>query len=115
MRRGQFEITFDTSFAEVIQGCRQAHKQDGVWITDEFVDAYCELHELGFAHCVEVWQEDQLVGGLYGVQLRGLFAGESMFHQASNASKVAFSHLIWSETIFESCRKSALERRSRTA
>lgn len=95
MRRGRFEVTFDADFAAVIRGCRAAHAGEGEWITERFVQAYTALHERGHAHSVEVWQDGALVGGLYGVQLRGLFAGESMFHRVSDASKVAFAHLIW--------------------
>ena len=95
VRRGGFTVTYDQAFDAVIRGCVEAHQDDGVWITDEFVDGYSALHRDGYAHSVEVWQGGRLVGGLYGVQLRGLFAGESMFHRASNASKVAFAFLVW--------------------
>ena len=66
----------------------------GTWISDGIVRAYVELHELGFAHSVEAWQDGELVGGLYGVGLRGLFAGESMFHRVTDASKVCMVHLV---------------------
>ena len=102
VRRGKFSVSFDQAFEDVMIGCREAHRDDGVWITDEFIAGYRRLHEAGHAHSVEVWQqpehgvgEPELVGGLYGVQLRGLFAGESMFFRATNASKVAFAALIW--------------------
>ena len=94
MRQGGFRVSFDTAFEQVMQACAETHRADGVWITPGFVRAYGELHELGYAHSVEVWQGDALVGGLYGVQLGGLFAGESMFHRATNASKVAFAHVV---------------------
>lgn len=95
LRRGRFEVTFDEDFENVIRGCRAAHAGEGEWITEQFVEAYAALHEQGHAHSVEVWQDGTLAGGLYGVQLRGLFAGESMFHHVSDASKVAFAYLIW--------------------
>jgi leucyl/phenylalanyl-tRNA--protein transferase len=94
MRKGDFRVSFDTAFEPVMQGCADAHRADGVWITPGFLRAYSELHQLGYAHSVEVWRGEALVGGLYGVQLGGLFAGESMFHRAANASKVAFAHLV---------------------
>ena len=68
--------------------------RDGGWITPEFVDAYTELHELGWAHSVETSRDGELVGGLYGVRINGFFAGESMFHTAPDASKVALVHLV---------------------
>ncbi len=95
MRRGGFEVTFDRDFDGVIRACREAHREGGVWITDPFIEAYNQLHRWGFAHSVEVWQQGELVGGLYGVHLRGLYAGESMFHRVTDASKVAFAHLAW--------------------
>jgi leucyl/phenylalanyl-tRNA--protein transferase len=94
MRLGDFRVTLDTAFAEVMQACQSEHAHEGVWISGGFLRAYGELHALGFAHSVEVWQGEALVGGLYGIQLGGLFAGESMFHRVDNASKVAFAHLI---------------------
>ena len=69
-------------------------QSDGTWISDELIDAYLTLHHLGFAHSVESWQGDELVGGLYGVSLGGAFFGESMFHTARDASKVALVHLV---------------------
>ncbi len=76
--------------------CAKAHKDSGVWITEQFIDTYCELHQQGYAHSVEVWRDNALVGGLYGVQVgwRTLFAGESMFHKVSNASKIAFAYTV---------------------
>ncbi len=89
----KFEIRIDTAFPEVMRAC--AHPgRDGGWIDDEFVAAYTELHALGWAHSVECWQSDVLVGGLYGVAIGGLFAGESMFHRATDASKVALVALV---------------------
>ncbi|MNE69310.1 Leucyl/phenylalanyl-tRNA--protein transferase [compost metagenome] len=89
-----FKVTYDLAFNEVIGNCAKIGRkdQDGTWITGEMQRAYIKLHELGYAHSVEVWQEDQLVGGLYGVQNNQVFCGESMFSKVSNASKYA---LIW--------------------
>ena len=94
IRRQGFTVTFDTAFADVMRGCARAHRDGGIWIADSFITAYSKLHALGFAHSVEVWQDEELVGGLYGVHLGGMFAGESMFHSVSNASKVAFAYLV---------------------
>lgn len=90
----RYFATVDESFDEVIAGCADPRREDG-WITPEFVEAYRELHRLGWAHSIEVWDSGkQLVGGLYGVSIGGLFAGESMFHRAPDASKVALVHLV---------------------
>lgn len=90
----RYLVSVDEDFAAVIEGCASADRPHG-WITDEFIEAYTELHRLGWAHSVEVWDTDrELVGGLYGVNVGGLFAGESMFHTARDASKVALVHLI---------------------
>jgi len=90
----RFLVSVDEDFDGVIAGCADADRPHG-WITDQFVEAYSELHRLGWAHSVEVWDRDgALVGGLYGVALGGLFAGESMFHVARDASKVALVHLV---------------------
>ncbi len=94
MRKQRFTVTLDRAFDEVIHACALAHLGDGVWITQGFLTAYAELHRRGYAHSVEVWQDGRLAGGLYGVQLGGLFSGESMFHHVANASKVAFAHLV---------------------
>lgn len=95
VRSGRFEIRYDTVFREVMWACA-APRGDGAgtWISPGLLDAYLELHQLGFAHSVEAWQDGELVGGLYGVALRGLFAGESMFHRATDASKVCLVHLV---------------------
>ncbi len=90
---GRFEVTVDTAFRDVVDACADPSRE-GRWITTEFADAYTRLHELGWAHSVEVWQDDELVGGLYGVSVGGLFAGESMFHRVRDASKVAFVELV---------------------
>lgn len=93
--RKEFQVTFNTAFKEVISNCQQSPRkdQDGTWISDEIIEAYCKLHELGHAKSVEVWQNDKLVGGLYGIDLVDVFCGESMFSKVPNASKVAFIHL----------------------
>ncbi|MFQ5543211.1 MAG: leucyl/phenylalanyl-tRNA--protein transferase [Nitrospiria bacterium] len=96
MKRHSFEIRFDTAFESVILACAVMKRKDsgGTWITQEMMDAYARLHHLGFAHSAEAWQDDQLVGGLYGVSLGAAFFGESMFSQCDNASKVALITLL---------------------
>lgn len=96
IRRGDYEIRLDTAFPDVIRACRQTKRpgQAGTWITDDMERAYNDLHALGYAHCAEAWKDGQLVGGLYGVALGGLFSGESMFAHADDASKVAFVWLV---------------------
>jgi leucyl/phenylalanyl-tRNA---protein transferase len=90
----RFEIRVDTNFAEVVAGCADPRRRGG-WITPDVASAYAELHRLGWAHSVEAWTPDgQLAGGLYGVAIGGLFAGESMFHTATDASKVALVALV---------------------
>ncbi|MGQ0504623.1 MAG: leucyl/phenylalanyl-tRNA--protein transferase [Myxococcaceae bacterium] len=96
MKRGQFDVRFDTNFLGVIDGCRQTPRpgQGGTWITDDMRDAYAQLHRLGFAHSAEADEAGKLVGGLYGVSLGSAFFGESMFAHAAEASKVAFVSLV---------------------
>jgi leucyl/phenylalanyl-tRNA--protein transferase len=90
----RFEVRVDTCFLEVMRACGDPSREDG-WITEEFVGAYARLHTLGWAHSVEVFDRDgRLAGGLYGVRIKGLFAGESMFHAQRDASKVALMALI---------------------
>ena len=91
LRKNPFEVTRDRAFRRVMEGC--AAREEGTWIAPEFIDAYTRLHEAGHAHSVECWQGGELVGGIYGVAAGGLFAGESMFHRASDASKIALHHL----------------------
>jgi leucyl/phenylalanyl-tRNA--protein transferase len=91
-RSGRFEIRIDTCFDQVIRAC--AARAEGTWISGEIVDAYTQLHNLGFAHSVESWLEGELAGGLYGVALRGAFFGESMFYRYTDASKVALVALV---------------------
>lgn len=95
IERETFVVTRDRAFAEVIKRCAvPGPGRPGVWITPEFIAAYTRLHQLGQAHSVECWQAGELAGGIYGVAAGGLFAGESMFHRVSNASKVALYHLV---------------------
>jgi leucyl/phenylalanyl-tRNA--protein transferase len=95
LKKGVLRITFDQAFREVIAACRRPRPgQDGTWITTEIREAYGALHDLGFAHSVEVWQEGELVGGLYGVSLGRAFFGESMFSAIPNASKTALITLV---------------------
>lgn len=94
MRREVFEVTIDRAFRQVMEGCAAAAPgRRTTWITPEFIRAYTRLHEAGHAHSVECWLDGRLAGGIYGVALGGLFAGESMFHRVSNASKAALVHL----------------------
>lgn len=95
IRQGVFRVSVDGAFRRVMQGCAApAPGRRSTWISPEFVAAYMQLHEQGHAHSVECWQGRRLVGGIYGVTVGGLFAGESMFHRVSNASKVALFHLV---------------------
>jgi leucyl/phenylalanyl-tRNA--protein transferase len=94
LRKEVFQITIDRAFAQVIQNCAaRAPGRMDTWITAEFIQAYSRLHELGHAHSLECWHNGELAGGIYGVVIGGFFAGESMFHRVSNASKVALYHL----------------------
>lgn len=92
LKRNEFEFTINKAFEQVINNCKMIDRggNNGTWITDEMKDAYINLHQLGYAHSAEVWKEDELVGGLYGVKLGKVFFGESMFSKISNASKYAF-------------------------
>jgi leucyl/phenylalanyl-tRNA--protein transferase len=90
MRSARFTTTFDRSFRAVMEGCAAPGRgREETWISPAFITAYTRLHSLGFAHCVEVWRGERLVGGLYGVSIGGFFAGESMFSREGNASKIA--------------------------
>ncbi len=95
LKNGNFRVSFNQHFTAVIHHCKTIDRpgQGGTWITREMQQAYIKLHELGYAKSVEVWQEDRLVGGLYGIDLGHIFTGESMFSLVSNASKVAFIYL----------------------
>jgi len=92
----KFEVTYDSDFRAVITACQQMYRpgQGGTWITDDMLEAYCQLHRMGFAHSVEVWKNKELAGGLYGIALGRVFFGESMFAKASNASKFGFISLV---------------------
>lgn len=96
LRRGCFEVHLDTAFADVIRACAEVPRPggQGTWITRDMLRAYVRLHELGYAHSAEAWEQRQLVGGIYGVSLGGAFFGESMFTTRSDASKVAFAVLL---------------------
>ncbi len=97
IRQGVFTIRIDAAFDRVIRACAADDRDPldpGTWIDDEIIESYCALHEAGLAHSVESWQDDRLVGGLYGVALGGAFFGESMFHRADDASKVALAALV---------------------
>lgn len=96
LNRGIFTITFNQNFKEVISNCMQITRrgQVGTWISDDIIESYVKLHQLGIAKSIEVWQDGILVGGLYGIDLGHVFCGESMFSKVSNASKVAFIALV---------------------
>ena len=93
-RQQRFDIRVDTDFRAVITACADRPDADGNWIDHEILESYCALHELGFAHSVETWKDGTLVGGLYGVSLKGAFFGESMFHRVRDGSKVALAALV---------------------
>ncbi|MEO1015895.1 MAG: leucyl/phenylalanyl-tRNA--protein transferase [Pseudomonadota bacterium] len=95
LRREPFEVRFDTAFVQVMEGCAEAAEgREETWINDPILEAYSELHFAGHAHSVECWRDGDLVGGLYGVALGGVFCGESMFSRETGASKIAMLHLI---------------------
>lgn len=109
LRNRDFRVTLDTRFSWVIQACAKSRRQNqegGTWITSEMIDAYGRLHQQGYAHSVETWFGNELVGGLYGVSLGGAFFGESMFSRRSDASKVGLVYLvrqlkIWDYTVID--------------
>jgi len=96
IRKREFTITFNQHFSEVISNCKNVFRegQGGTWITNEMQQAYIQLHKKGFAKSVEVWLNNELVGGLYGIDLGHIFCGESMFSKVNNASKLAFIYLV---------------------
>lgn len=95
LRKNPFRLTSDVAFREVMEGCAESGPgRRETWVTPEFIEAYTRLHQLGHAHSVECWLGDSLVGGVYGVQIEAFFAGESMFHRVTNASKVALHALV---------------------
>lgn len=95
LRRSTYEVRIDSAFEAVMRACAapRVGRQGGTWIGEGMIEAYCALHRLGYAHSVEVWMTDRLVGGLYGVSIGRMFYGESMFSLSSNASKIALAHL----------------------
>ncbi len=96
IRKNRFHVTMDTAFPRVIRQCAaiRSQQREGTWLVAEMIDAYIKLHEYGYAHSVETWEQGKLVGGLYGISLGGCFFGESKFSIVSNASKVAFVFLV---------------------
>ena len=95
LHKRPFLVTLDTAFSAVIEACSEPRSgTDGTWITEEMKQAYLELHRIGFAHSIECWEEDELVGGLYGVSMGKVFFGESMFSRRTDASKIGFAHLV---------------------
>lgn len=96
LKKGSFDFTINKAFAEVIRHCKKIERpgQDGTWITNEVERAYTKLHELGYAHSAEVWQNGELAGGLYGIRLGKVFFGESMFSRISGASRYAFAKYV---------------------
>jgi len=96
INKGLFKVTFNQNFSAVIQACSNLRSinRNGTWITDEMQQAYINLHKAGWAHSIEVWEGNELVGGLYGIAVGKIFFGESMFTKRDNASKVAFVHLV---------------------
>ena len=93
--RKEYEIRTDADFEQVMRKCAEPRKDDaGTWISEEMISAYCALHDMGIAHSIETWMEGELVGGLYGVALGHVFFGESMFSRRTDASKIAFVHLV---------------------
>jgi leucyl/phenylalanyl-tRNA--protein transferase len=94
-RGGKFEVTRDVDFSGVIRGCAMAPgRLNQTWLTPEMIEAYIKLHEMGFAHSIEVWHQHELAGGVYGVAIGGMFAAESKFYRVRDASKVALVHLV---------------------
>lgn len=95
LNKQAYKVTVDQSFPAVISACasQRSKNRDGTWITDEMQQAYIDLHNAGWAHSIEVWQDKEMVGGLYGIAIGAVFFGESMFTRQDNASKVAFVHL----------------------
>jgi leucyl/phenylalanyl-tRNA--protein transferase len=113
IRSNQFEIRIDTSFDAVVAACAGPRRSEsGTWIDNEMAKAYGRLHALGFAHCVEAWEDNELVGGLYGVGVGHVFFGESMFARATDASKVALAHLCSTDVELIDCQLASNHLRS---
>lgn len=96
LRKQDYEIRYDSAFRAVMLACAETPRpgQDGSWIVPEILEGYCRLHAMGYAHSVETWIDGELAGGLYGVAIGRMFYGESMFHRATDASKIAFVHMV---------------------
>lgn len=96
LKKNDYEVRFNSDFRKVVEACANTNRpgQDGTWITSDILDAYCELHKLGYAYSAETWIDNRLVGGLYGVLIKKMFYGESMFHHVTDASKIAFAHMV---------------------
>lgn len=96
IKQNKFKVTVNNAFSEVIKNCKNCIRKDqeGTWINEEVVNAYTQLHKMGYAHSVEAWQNNELVGGLYGIKMGQVFFGESMFSLKSNASKYAFINYV---------------------
>ena len=93
LRQQPYQIKTDSAFNAVVKACAEPRGDGGTWITEEMIDSYTALHDQGQAHCVEVWDGSDLVGGIYGVHVGGIFCGESMFSRVDNGSKIAIAHL----------------------
>ena len=95
LNREDYTVKIDTAFEEVVRNCGKIRNDgEGTWISEEIIKAYCQLHKLGLAHSFETWRDGNLIGGLYGVSIGKMFFGESMYAAESNASKIAFVHLV---------------------
>lgn len=97
IRKGDFQVTFNQAFRQVILGCAETVRGPdhcGTWITPEILETYCSLHDMGYGYSVETWMDGQLAGGLYGIKIGRVFFGESMFQRATDASRIAFVHLV---------------------
>ena len=96
LKKQDYQVKFNQNFRQVMEACASVNRPDqaGTWITQEMIDAYCQLHSMGHAYCAETWIDNQLVGGLYGVIIHRMFYGESMFHHVTDASKIAFVHMV---------------------
>jgi len=96
LNKHKYIIKFDTDFELIVGNCQKIKRknQDGTWILDEVASAYIEIYKMGFAHCVGVYDDEELIGGLYGISIGGMFCGESMFSKVSNSSKIAFYYLV---------------------
>jgi leucyl/phenylalanyl-tRNA--protein transferase len=96
LKKQGYQVKFNQHFRQVMEACASVNRDNqlGTWITAEMIDAYCELHAQGHAYCAETWMDNQLVGGLYGVVINRIFYGESMFHHITDASKIAFVHMV---------------------